>query len=109
MQWDAEGGFTTGMPWLPLVDPEARSVAAQRGDPDSLLELYRRLLQLRRDLGTGFRLLDAEPGVVAFERGGHTVAVNTGAEPRSAPSGETLLATHEGIGLPPHGAVIVRN
>ncbi len=109
MQWDAEGGFTTGTPWLPLVDPEARSVAAQRGDPDSLLELYRRLLQLRRDLGTGFRLLDAEPGVVAFERGRHTVAVNTGAEPRSAPSGETLLATHEGIGLPAHAAVIVRN
>jgi alpha-glucosidase len=46
MQWDASptGGFTTGRPWLPLVDPEQRSVEAQRGDPDSMLEHYRRLI-----------------------------------------------------------------
>ena len=31
------GGFTAGEPWLPLTDPERRSVAAQRDDPDSLL------------------------------------------------------------------------
>jgi alpha-glucosidase len=109
MQWEAGGGFTTGRPWLPLVDPERRNVEDQRGDSGSLLELYRRLLALRRTLGHGFRLVDAEPGVVAFERGGHTVAVNTSAEPRTAPRGETVLATHEGEGLPPHAALIVRN
>ena len=50
MQWDASpnGGFTTGQPWLPLVDPAARNVAAQRDDPDSLLSLYRDLLAWRR-------------------------------------------------------------
>ena len=109
MQWEANGGFTTGDPWLPLVDPQERNVEAQRGDPGSLLELYRRLLALRKTLGDGFRLLDAEPGVVAFTRGDHTVAVNTTAEPRKPPPGETVLATHEGRGLPPHAALIVRN
>jgi alpha-glucosidase len=50
MQWDASpnGGFTAGEPWLPLVDPAARNVAAQRDDPDSLLALYRDLLAWRR-------------------------------------------------------------
>jgi alpha-glucosidase len=111
MQWDASptGGFTTGKSWLPPIDPARRNVEAQRGDPGSLLELYRRLIALRRELGDGFRLLDAEPGVLAFERGGHTVAVNTTAEPRSAPAGEPVLATHEGEGLPPHAGMIVRN
>jgi alpha-glucosidase len=109
MQWDPSGGFTTGEPWLPLVDPGERNVEAQRGDPGSLLELYRALLALRRTLGAGFRLLDAEPGVVAFERGAHTVAVNTTAEPRTAPAGEPVLATHPGPGLPPHAALIMRN
>jgi alpha-glucosidase len=109
MQWDETGGFSTGTPWLPLVDPEQRNVEAQRGDPGSLLELYRRLLELRRDLGAGFRLLDGEPGVVAFERGGHSVAVNTTPKPRTAPSGELVLATHDGEGLPANAAMIMRN
>jgi alpha-glucosidase len=49
MQWDASpaGGFTTGTPWLPLVDPQERNVEAQRGDPGSLLEHYRRLISER--------------------------------------------------------------
>jgi hypothetical protein len=64
---------------------------------------------VRQGLGRGFRLLDAEPGVVAFERDGHTVAVNTTAERRSGPEGEPLLATHPGEGLPAHAAVILRN
>ena len=109
MQWETgpKAGFTTGRPWLQPVDPEERSVQAQRGDSGSLLELYRRLIDLRRGLGRGFRLLDAEPGVVSFRRGDHMVAVNTTAERRTAPRGEIVLATHEGNGLPPHAAVIV--
>jgi alpha-glucosidase len=110
MQWDAGpmAGFTTATPWLSLIDPERRNVEDQLGDRGSLLELYRRLLELRRGLGGAFRLLDAEPGVVAFERGGHTVAVNTSAEQRTAPAGEPVLATQDGEGLPPHAALIVR-
>jgi alpha-glucosidase len=51
MQWDASptGGFTTGRPWLPLVDPSTRNVAAQVNDPGSLLSLYRDLLALRHE------------------------------------------------------------
>jgi alpha-glucosidase len=111
MQWDVSetGGFTTGTPWLPPVDPQKRSVEAQRDDPGSLLSFYRRLIELRRSLGRGFRLLDAEPGVLAYERGNHGVAVNTTAEPQSAPRGELVLATHEGGGLPPHAGVVVTN
>jgi alpha-glucosidase len=109
MQWEADGGFTTGAPWLAEIDPQERNVAGQRDDPASLLSLYRRLIELRRGLGERFRLLDAEPGVVAYERGGHVVAVNTRAEPRSRPDGELVLATHAGEGLPPHAAVVVRN
>jgi alpha-glucosidase len=51
MRWDGSehGGFTTGEPWLPTGDHEDRiSVEAQRDDPESILSLYRRLLDLRR-------------------------------------------------------------
>ena len=111
MQWETgpTAGFTTGRPWLQLVDPQERSVEAQRGDDGSLLELYRRLIELRRALGRGFRLLEAEPGVVAYERDEYLVAVNTTGDPRTAPEGELVLATHDSEGLPPHGALIVRN
>jgi alpha-glucosidase len=109
MQWEPDGGFTTGTPWLSEVDPEERNVVSQRDDPASLLSLYRRLIELRRALGEGFQLLDAEPGVVAYERGEHVVAVNTTSEQRPRPEGEIVLATHEGDGLPPHAAAIVRN
>jgi glycosidase len=109
MQWDRSGGFTTGEPWLPLVDPAGRNVADQQADPGSLLNLYRRLIALRPALGDGFGLLEAEPGVVTYERDGHVVAVNTTAEPRQAPAGEPVLATHGGDGLPAHAALVVRN
>jgi alpha-glucosidase len=99
MQWDAspQGGFTTGEPWLPLVDPAARNVAEQRDDPASMLSLVRELIALRRGLGDEFELLDAADGVVAFRRGDHTVAINTTAEPLPVPLGGTLcIQTHAG-------------
>jgi alpha-glucosidase len=115
MQWDGSptGGFTTGEPWLPPVDPEERNVEAQQRKPDSLLNLYRRLIEFRRELGQGFCLIDAADGVVAFERGEHVVAVNTTAEPRPAPAaGEVLIATHAdalaGGRLAPHAGAIAR-
>jgi alpha-glucosidase len=49
MQWDADGGFTSGTPWLPMVDPEERNVADQRDDPGSLLNHYRNLIARRLD------------------------------------------------------------
>ena len=60
MQWTgaAGAGFTTGTPWLPIVDAATRNVADQAADPASLLSLYRRLIRARR-------------GSAALQRGSH--------------------------------------
>jgi alpha-amylase len=50
MQWSSapNGGFTSGRPWEPLQpDWRAKNVAAQNADGSSLLNHYRRLIQLR--------------------------------------------------------------
>jgi alpha-glucosidase len=113
MQWtgDSKGGFTTGEPWLPLIDPHLHNVADQRDDPDSMLALVRRLIELRRTLGPGLRLLDGAEGVLALERGHHVVAINTTAEPRPAPvASEVMLETAPGAlrdgRLAPHAGVV---
>ncbi len=110
MQWDASpgGGFTNGEAWLPPIDPGERNVDDQRSDPQSLLSFYRELIALRRKLGGPFRLLPDQPGIVAFERGPHVVAVNTSDEEQPAPPGEVVLATHDDDALSPHAGVIVR-
>ncbi len=75
MQWDASpgGGFSSGVPWLPLVDPATRNVAQQSADPTSILHLYRRLLALRRGspalrLGALALVPDLPPDVLAWTR-----------------------------------------
>jgi len=73
MPWTGEpnAGFTSpgARTWLPLApDAVTRNVAAQAGDPDSVLSGYRRLLATRRALGalrTGtFRRVGADQGDV---------------------------------------------
>ncbi len=52
MQWNdsKNAGFTLGTPWLPLADDYARiNVEAERSNPHSILSLYRRLIDLRRN------------------------------------------------------------
>jgi alpha-glucosidase len=52
MQWEASenAGFTAAEPWLPLAnDWRSNNVAELRGDARSILNLYRRLLRLRRE------------------------------------------------------------
>jgi alpha-glucosidase len=80
MQWDSspKGGFTSGEPWLPLVDPAERNAADQTGDPGSLLSLYQELIRLRRELDSLFGLVDADPGVLAWKRGERLFAIDTG-------------------------------
>jgi alpha-glucosidase len=116
MQWDGSpgGGFSSGEPWLPAVDPAERNVEDQRDDPGSMLSLVRELIALRRELGDGFELLDAADGLVAYRRGDHVVAVNTTAEPRPAPMhGEPRLATVHGAlqghTLAPHAGAIAED
>ncbi|HSH79470.1 MAG TPA: alpha-amylase family glycosyl hydrolase [Herpetosiphonaceae bacterium] len=51
MQWTGErtGGFSTRTPWQPFgKGREEMNVAALEGDPNSLLNLYRRLIHLHR-------------------------------------------------------------
>jgi alpha-glucosidase len=114
MQWEpsARGGFTSGEPWLPPVDPWLRNVAGQAGDPGSMLSLYRDLIRLRPRLGSGLRLVDAAPGVLAYERGEHLVAINTTGREQPSPSSaapllETRPGTLNGGALAPHAGAVI--
>ncbi len=133
MQWDetAGAGFTRGTPWLPIAtDADRTNVQAQLRDPDSLLNLYRRLIALRRAsqaLSAGdMRLVESAPPLLAYERsaGGARLLVvsNPGAHRASLrvalpPGSSIVFATRrerEGcavgrtIELEPGEAVIVR-
>jgi alpha-glucosidase len=83
--WDDSpgGGFTVPgvTPWLPLSTPPGCNVAAQDGDPASVLTFTRNLLALRRatrDLQLGdYRVLETPEQLWAWRRGDSvTVAVN---------------------------------
>lgn len=76
MPWNREpnAGFTTGDPWLPIDQATIeRNVADQLADPNSLLDFYRRILQLRSaeaDLQTGAYIpVDTDEPILAFRRG----------------------------------------
>jgi alpha-glucosidase len=75
MPWEpgTGGGFTTGRPWLPIGEwNAAHDVASQRGDPGSMLSLYRRLIALRRAeraLSVGsYRPVPALGSILAYRR-----------------------------------------
>jgi alpha-glucosidase len=75
MVWDGglQGGFTTGVPWLPVKPAQlARNVAAQEGVAGSVLETYRAMLAFRRGataLQTGrTRFHDVPEPVLMFDR-----------------------------------------
>jgi len=118
LPWERDGpscGFGAAAGWLPQPPGWGElSVAAQSGDPDSTLELYREALRIRRGhpgLGDGAELewLPAPEGVLAFRRGGFVCTVNTGPEPARLPwkPGELLLASgpcRAGAELPPDTA-----
>ena len=123
MPWVDEplGGFTTGVPWLPLSPANtARAVAVQEGDAQSLLHWTRHVLGLRRaSPALRYGALErcvAKGDLLRFTRvgGGETVhcAFNLGAG-GIAPgglAGEVMLSVNGGsaAGLPPHGAVWLR-
>ncbi|MCF2528003.1 glycoside hydrolase family 13 protein [Yinghuangia soli] len=85
-------------PWLPQPDDWApRTAAAQDGDPDSMLELYRTAIRLRRAepaLGDGTLawLPDAAPQTLAFRRGDRfACVVNLGPTPVALPRHDAVL------------------
>src|ERR1051325_4181446 len=115
MQWAprAGAGFTTGKPWeSPQADSLTRTVALEDRDPTSLLNLYRRLIHLRKAneaLATGklIPLGTTNPRVAAYIRQstGRTVMViaNLG---DSAVAGLSITSAP---GLLPHGRYTARN
>src|ERR1700692_4819220 len=77
MPWDgsASAGFTTGRPWLRLgTDHEEVNVAALEQDGASILHLYRKLIDLRRNRPTlvsgKMQFVGADKGVLRYERRG---------------------------------------
>jgi glycosidase len=105
MQWSGEvgGGFTTGTPYT-VMQPgwEELNVAAQAGDPEGVLAIYREWGQLREvhpALQTGtFTLLESEnTSILAFVRQHEEetliVFINTG----SKPTGELTFTAPSGV------------
>lgn len=75
MQWTGRAdGFTTGTPWQPPgPDADANNVAAESDDPASLLNLYRRLINLHTTnaalaQGSFSPLESSDGGTAAFLR-----------------------------------------
>ena len=106
LRWDDTdgGGFTTGEPWLPLSRDRARNIMAQKRDGQSLLNLYRELIALRRRelclLQGEYRPRRAQNDVFSFERRLDEteilVGLNISGEPRLwewQGSGVKLLST----------------
>jgi alpha-glucosidase len=102
MQWDASpnAGFSTVEPWLPLApDWRHENVKNQRADANSLLNLYRRLIALRRTrpaLTRGsYRPVAASGDLLVYVRAHGDdrilVALNLGAEPVALELTETML------------------
>jgi alpha-glucosidase len=107
MQWSPgpNAGFSTAEPWVPIAsgDP-ALTVEGQRTDPGSVLNLFRALVRLRKDvpaLAVGaYRSLPAPDDVFSFERthpdGNVQVHLNLGSAEREIdpPAGaRALLST----------------
>jgi glycosidase len=111
MPWDgsANGGFTTGTPWLETVVPADGTAEQQSQDPGSMLSWYRELISLRRRLEGDVDMLDAAPGVVAFRRGRHVIALNLGDGPQPPPPVSELVVATPGstrLALPPGGGIV---
>ena len=107
MPWDRQpgAGFSAGEPWLPIdAATEARNVADQLADPQSLLQFYRRILRLRAgesELQTGdYAPIDTQPPILAFRRGdperGLLIALNISDDPATLPVGGRVLFSTSG-------------
>ncbi|MDH3680100.1 MAG: glycoside hydrolase family 13 protein [Acidimicrobiia bacterium] len=105
LPWDRSkpaAGFGSAPAWLPQPEGWGElSVAAQREDPDSTLQLYRAALALRRRHGVDDETLDwldTDPGTVAFRRGsGLRCVANLGPEPIELPEHAEVLLTSSGL------------
>jgi glycosidase len=127
MQWTPEGGFSSSArTWLPMgPESDTRNVESELADPGSVLNLYRRLLAVRKSsealmVGEYRELAADHDDILMFERraAGERVVVVVNFCPSSvnvAVTGEVLVSTDMRDGfaeetwtLEPHGAVIIR-
>jgi len=114
-------GFTSGKPWLPVgADHAALAVDRQEADPESLLNLTRRLIALRHAnpalMAGSITILHADEALLLFEREaeGQTLlcAFNLGDAALPAPAqltGRRVTQTINGATtdlLPPYAALI---
>ncbi len=106
MQWNdtANAGFSQAQPWLP-VSPSYRThnVAAEEKDPASILNVYRRLLQLRRTRselveGDYIPLNEDDPNVLAYLRSYQGRAVLVALNMSSAPHAVRFDLHQRGLG-----------
>lgn len=107
--------FTTGEPWLPMPTHWAvKTVAAQSMESQSLLNLYRRAIALRKQIpalrGGDLNWVADDPSLLHLRRSdqGRTVdvIVNLGQTPIPLPVGSVLLASDDVTdGLPSDAAV----
>jgi alpha-glucosidase len=125
--WDGDAppfGFSpadaNAGPWLPQPAAWAdHTVAAQAGDPGSVLELYRSALRIRRTeaaLGDGpITWQPAADGVLAFSRGAEasfSCVVNLSDSPAELPDHAEVLLTSDPLDgglLPPDTAAWLRS
>ena len=95
----ANGFNTTGESWLPQPDSYQRLArSAQRGVVGSTLELYKRLLKVRKELGLGagdFRWAPEfqNEDSLAYVNKGVAVIANFGTDPIVLPKGEVLVTS----------------
>lgn len=110
MQWNGEkfAGFSIAKPWLPVAPGyQNRNVVQQKDEPASMLQLYHRLIELRRthealQIGS-YRPIMAVDELLLFvrEHGGEKllIALNLGQESMSVAfvngllRGEVLLSS----------------
>ena len=91
-------------PWLPQPAAwKTQTVEALSGDPDSILELYRAALRIRREhpaLGDGpLRWLDTPIAALGFSRDpGFTCLLNVGSRPIPLPAGSAILLASGPLG-----------
>jgi len=99
--WEKDGpsfGFGDGEAWLPqpAIFGEL-SAAVQAADQASSLSLYRRAIEIRRDVfmsSESLEIVDLGPDVLAYTRGSAVLVVaNMGAKEIPMPSGEVLLVS----------------
>lgn len=115
MPWDGgpRGGFTTGLPWLPIGPANlVRNAAEQAEDEASLLTLYRDLIELRRRepvlVSAPFQPEPTQGEVLIYRRStdgaSMLVTLNIAARPQEvvlSGQGTLLRSTHHGrVGEP---------